>query len=285
MLDCKDDQLSYSIPLRILDEQVERVLSSTAKDDPHFVEWLIEAPKKKDVCLMKFFMDDADISRGVREHDVIQVAVIIQSVGSDTSIRWALSESIVVVLKEVKGPFKLSFTKQDVEACEISVSIFTKLFKKLRTLMMGRSLYQMRAGSTPTQSRATNPEFTAFFDVEEQIIKKEGGISLTGSLEAMVTKQMSELLKRLREVIDTARGTRHRICNLSDFVRLPVAEAIQTECREDDLFISKGGGKVLINSYIRVCLAGSVNLSAFTSECPLIPPKLSASVIPLLGVL
>ncbi|KAM7535226.1 hypothetical protein Aperf_G00000091732 [Anoplocephala perfoliata] len=88
MLDCKDDQLSYSIPLRILDEQVERVLSSTAKDDPHFVEWLIEAPKKKDVCLMKFFMDDADISRGVREHDVIQVAVIIQSVVMGRSVQY-----------------------------------------------------------------------------------------------------------------------------------------------------------------------------------------------------
>ncbi|KAM7535841.1 hypothetical protein Aperf_G00000091761 [Anoplocephala perfoliata] len=88
MLDCKDDELSSSMPLRILDEQVETVLSSTAKDDPHFVEWLIEAPKKEDVCWMKLFLDDANISRGVREHDLIQVARTIQSMLMDIDVQY-----------------------------------------------------------------------------------------------------------------------------------------------------------------------------------------------------
>lgn len=86
--DCNDDQIPNSRLLRILDEQVETVLSSTAKSDPRFVEWLIEAPEKEDAYWMKLFVDDVNISRGVREHDLIQAARTIQAVLMDKDAQY-----------------------------------------------------------------------------------------------------------------------------------------------------------------------------------------------------
>ena len=56
------------IPLRMLDEQVETLLSDTAKAESRLVEWLSgDIPDK----WQEFFANSMP-SRGVREHDLVQ---------------------------------------------------------------------------------------------------------------------------------------------------------------------------------------------------------------------
>ncbi|KAM3177503.1 hypothetical protein ACTXT7_004430 [Hymenolepis weldensis] len=75
------------VPLRILDEQVEGLLSSTAKNAPSFVEWLLEIPQKDEAYWLKLFVAEENVSRGVREHDLSQAAQIIHSMLMDSDLQ------------------------------------------------------------------------------------------------------------------------------------------------------------------------------------------------------
>nr|CDS27155.1 JmjC domain containing protein 4 [Hymenolepis microstoma] len=75
------------VPLRILDEQVDNLLSSTAKNDPSFVERLLENPQKDDTHWLKLFVEVENVSRAVREHDLSQAIRTIYSMLRDSDLQ------------------------------------------------------------------------------------------------------------------------------------------------------------------------------------------------------
>lgn len=75
------------MPLHILDEQVESLLSSTAKNAPSFVEWLLEISQKDETYWLKLFAEEKNVSQAVREHDLFQAAQIIHSMLMDSDLQ------------------------------------------------------------------------------------------------------------------------------------------------------------------------------------------------------
>uniref|UniRef100_A0A5K3F9Y2 Seryl-tRNA synthetase n=1 Tax=Mesocestoides corti TaxID=53468 RepID=A0A5K3F9Y2_MESCO len=112
-------------------------------------------------------------------------------------------------------------------------------------------------------------------DLDTSIVNKDCGTYYTGKL-ADFRHEMSRLLAVISGEVEKAMGTPALRCSLSDFVRLPVAEAcawtpsldevIQIQHTKDDVIIPKPGDQPLINPYTRLCLVGSASLAAFAGS-------------------